>query len=198
MQTEYELFTQTSGFIIKMIDVTSLNEIKEIIYNRSIKNGLIAIDGASSSGKSQTTDELGECNNAITIHIDNYLNNNGETYIDRVQYDRLNKLISNNVEKLIFVEGICLIPIIEALNLNVTLYIYVARVSGNTGQLCDQELFDNEFLAKKTPENFFDEAPFSNYRHTQEWIDQQVRIYQKKYNPLLRTDILFKKKEQNK
>ncbi len=99
----------------------------------SKKNGLIAIDGKDGSGKSRIADRL--CSDGQFYHINlddsRYLDKHHGEYIKYINKSILLMDIQDDTDKIIILDGICILDLLSEINRVPDLHIYVKKIDKN-------------------------------------------------------------------
>ena len=89
--------------------------------------GVIAIDGDLGAGKSIAAEELSKLTQIPVVHVDDFLVPNKGCYVDSIDFSALDESI-RKLSSSVIVEGICLLDVLNGLNLTHSKYIYMERV----------------------------------------------------------------------
>jgi hypothetical protein len=103
----------------KLVDIA-----KEIKRKNAI---VVAIDGVDGSGKSTVARELSEMLGIIHIDLDDYLEKNQGGYVNFLDYESL----KNNIKQTnapIVIEGVCILAILNNLEIRHDLLVYIKRM----------------------------------------------------------------------
>lgn len=166
---------------------------------------LISIDGVDGSGKSYLSEFLVKEKGYSYIDIDgDYLIPNDGKYIEFIRYSVLKadviKLLS--LKKIIIIDGICILKILENIDLEPDIKVYVKKII--FGEWRDGRLFDyscniEDVLAAKRKEaqEFENNAAFIEGRepeilnNSEENMQDEIIRYHFEYQPENNTDIIF-------
>ena len=102
-----------------------LTELSEIT-NASI----IGIDGFKGSGKSTLSYYLGHHLRKNVLNIDDFVINNKGTYVPSIKWNELKNSI-NSLQNVV-IEGVCLLKIVDTLNIKLDYIIYCKELSKDT------------------------------------------------------------------
>jgi len=109
-----------------MRETSNISEILMVIRNGGSR--LIGIDGMNGSGKSTLASCLSKELNCLHVDIDDYIDKNLGQYVSNIHYDAVQKQLDES-KGAVFLEGVCLLAIIENLQLHLDLLIYIKRIS---------------------------------------------------------------------
>lgn len=161
---------------------------------------LISIDGKDGSGKSSLADNISIHLNGVHINLDDdkYLLKNKGVYVDYIKYDVLKEEIDVLLQnkKLIFIEGICILKIIERSKIVPELKIYAKKLT-HYGYWFDGQNFDYsrsvEEIINKDEESlkqFIGITKQIEYQN-HECIHHEVIRYHHEYKPNLNADYIY-------
>jgi hypothetical protein len=172
----------------------NMNQIKNALISR-IKECLqskqplvVGIDGASGAGKTSFAKLL--CNelNGKHIEVDSYLHQHRGEYVSHLRLEILRKDVAASVEPVSLIEGVCLLDILERIQITLDVLIYVKRVD-TAGIWVDQNLCDtSRSLAKilewlSHTESCAGKPGIAN-------LDRELATYHHKFQPVERADII--------
>ena len=188
--------------IFKEFDVFKRHIVK-LIENNDIN--IITIDGVDGSGKTTLASDISKQSSLKHIEIDDiYLVKNQGKYVDAIQYRRLKYDISwsmNNNQKLI-IDGICILEILDKINIYPDLKIYVKKIT-DYNIWHDGIKFDYsknvEVVLKQEDESLKEfikiEAELEGKKpeidKIKESIFHEIMRYHFKYQPNLKSDVIY-------
>ncbi|MCI5137221.1 MAG: hypothetical protein D3922_02125 [Candidatus Electrothrix sp. AR1] len=111
---------------------------------------LLGIDGELGAGKTTLAKMLSNSLDADCIHLDEFLNDSIGSYLQRINYSTLESILKVKKCRLI-IEGICLVAVLEKLNLNVDYNIFV-RVNYENYSMDSLDCWLIEYKSKYQPE----------------------------------------------
>jgi len=194
-----------------MIVIKEYEELKNIISNHltDTKNSIISVDGVDGCGKSTLSSRIAQdFPNIIHINLDdeNFLEQNKGGYINYIKYDFLKNTISDLIKNnnIILIDGICILEILNQINLKSSLKIYVKKLvkpefwldgtdfdySKNLEEVIKQkeeELKKFEFFIANEEKREPRDTDFSTT------IEFEILQYHFKYRPDLNSDIVFER-----
>ena len=172
---------------------------------------IISIDGKNGSGKSTLAKiisvELGFSH--IELDSDRYLEKNKGKYVNYIFYDILKKDITELLEKQksIVIEGICILQILEIIEIKPNIKIYVKRMSKDGNFWYDAKLFnyskspdeiikqEKNILQKFIRISSEIEGITFNQTPIKDSLTYEIIRYHHKYKPDLNADIIYERKE---
>ncbi len=199
-----------------MVKFQNSAKLKDFLFE-SIKSQnlqIISIDGMDGSGKSTLASYLAKHLNMyhMALDEDKYLITQKGTYVNFIRYDILETDLSEFRDKnqRIIIDGICILEILDNINIKPDLKIYVKNVKRLAASFhwFDGEIFDYsrdvEEVLKEKEDNlkvFIDMEAMMEGREPQtfeskESIFHEIMRYHFKYKPDLNADIIFERTEE--
>ena len=167
---------------------------------------MISIDGVNGSGKSYLSSFLSKKNGYSYIDIDgDYLIPNKGKYIDFIRYHELKAKITSllTVNKIIVVDGICILKVLNRIGFNSDIKIYVKKLRLDLWR--DGDLFDYhrniaDVLSEKRAslEDFENVSAYIEGRSpeindSEEDMFHEIIRYHFEYEPDINADIVFER-----
>ncbi len=188
----------------------NIDELKTEVVEQVTSKGfqLLSIDGKDGCGKSTLADFLSKDTGFIHINLDEdkYLKKNQGKYIDFIKYDILQddliSLLKN--DEIIIVDGICVLNIIDKINLNPEFKIYVKKLLSHDnwydGRNFNYSISVNEIIneKEKTLKNFIkmesklEGKSYEKYKY-QESICHEIIRYHHEYKPDLNAHVIYER-----
>lgn len=133
-----------------MLDTSNISEIITILRIPGLR--LIGIDGMDGCGKSTLASSLSKELGCPHVNIDDHIDKNLGQYVNHVHYDGLQRQL-DEAKWPIIIEGVCLLAVLEKMQLSLDTLIYVKRVS-NYGSWRDEDDYEvsediDDFMNKK-------------------------------------------------
>lgn len=185
-----------------MLQTSDISEIVRTL--EATKFRLIGIDGVDGSGKSALAKALsGELGN-IHVNLDDYLDKNRGQFVSCVKYDEVRRQLDDAKESII-IEGVCLLAVIENLEQDLDILIYVKRVSdyGSWRDEVDCDVTEDidEFVRKKKEEHRkfvrleadIEGKPVDPNDLDFPQLAEEVIRYHNRFRPHEKADIIFKR-----
>lgn len=179
------------------LETSNINDIYSYVssdINRQKNNTsrayIIGIDGFNGSGKSYLAEKIMTYLHGVLFSLDCYAGKNTGVYLNNFDYERLLKefnLINQDVRVIIF-EGICLLNILEKIDIQLDKLIYVKHFSSDgfwiDDRLCDPNITLEEALS--TIKRMETNCPpgIGN-------LEREIAKYHHIYNPIEKSQILF-------
>lgn len=187
--------------VYRNIDGLKNDALKDIESNRL---QLVSVDGKCGSGKSALADYIIKDTGFIHIDLDDdkYLHQNKCGYVEFIKYEILeNDLIRlKNSKKVIIVNGICILKILDKIKIQPELKIYVKRLS-LYGYWYDGNYFDYsrsavEIIQEEEEANmrFIEGTQVKEYEYRKTILHELIR-YHFEYKPDLTAQILYERLE---
>jgi uridine kinase len=191
----------------------SIEDVEKAIFeklnNQEIQAAIIGIDGKNGSGKSFLALNLC-CRNKNFVYFDldtHYWPSNELPYVDKIEYEMLNKNIHNtlNSNEIVILDAVCTLAILEKLSLNANVTIYIKKLDGLhlwiDGINFDYDLDLKELLASKkesSRESLELENPDLNgEKNTITDVDEDISYdvirYHHRYKPDEKADIIYER-----
>lgn len=192
-----------------MVTYRSLNKIFNYVtlcVDERRKGVVISIDGVNGSGKSYLSSFLSKKNGYSYIDIDgDYLIPNKGKYIDFIRYHELKAKITSllTVNKIIVVDGICILKVLNRIGFNSDIKIYVKKLRLDLWR--DGDLFDYhrniaDVLSEKRAslEDFENVSAYIEGRSpeindSEEDMFHEIIRYHFEYEPDINADIVFER-----
>ena len=192
-----------------MVTYRSINKIFNYVtlcVDERRKGVVISIDGVNGSGKSYLSSFLSKKNGYSYIDIDgDYLIPNKGKYIDFIRYNELKAKITSllTVNKIIVVDGICILKVLNRIGFNSDIKIYVKKLRLDLWR--DGDLFDYhrniaDVLSEKRAslkdfENVsaYIEGRSPEINDSEEDMFHEIIRYHFEYEPDINADIVFER-----
>jgi hypothetical protein len=175
-------FYKVTAEIIKLenrCQIIDKLEKRNIYRNKSV----IAIDGATLTGKSNLSYFLGSELVIKVFNLDNFVKLKQDCYTDSLSLDIVKPKVELFYRKKPFViEGVCLLKVLEKLEVKPDVLIYCRKLSQNNGAWTDEYLYD------RPDENSLREI-LKNYGG----VDAEIIKYHYKYKPFLNADFIYER-----
>lgn len=179
-----------------------LGEIISLINTKG--NFIISIDGVDGTGKSTLAKSISDAIDGLHINLDKCIDRNQGRYVDNLRFDEVLKLYNNSDKKVIIFDGVCLMKILEILDINPNLKIYVRLVKkdgfwykGHTDfnytRNVDEIINEHRNSTRKMKE-FFGEEIDEEALKFEELPDEIIR-YHHEYKPNETCDYIYERVE---
>lgn len=140
--------------------------------------------------------------NYVHINLDDYIEENRGTFVDYVDYDVVQKRVSKGKEP-ILIEGVCLLAVLEELQLNLDLLIYVKRIN-DSGVWGDEDDCDvvgdiDELMAETKQRPMIMIAVWEDNEidpddvHKYPKLHEEIIRYHHRFRPQDKADIIYKR-----
>lgn len=167
-------------------EIIKYNERAKIIGKLKERNlyknkSVIAIDGDTGTGKSNLSYFIGSKLAIKVINFDDFVSPKQDCYVNAMNLGILRQLISLFYRiKPLVVEGVCLIEILEKLNIQYDILIYAREVSETTGNWSASYRLDIE-----------DENILKRVLNECRGADVDIVKYHYKYRPFEKADYIY-------
>ena len=181
-------------------------EIKKMLNKQTIN--IISVDGINSSGKTTLAKSISEEFKIPHINIDdNFLIKKKGGFIEFIKYEELLLNIEKvlNSSKILIIDSICILEILERVKFQPDLKIYVKRlIAGDywfDGEKIDYSKSVDEIIKSDKLEiakfiSFLNNSnSISNNSDDHEYIFHEILQYHFKFKPDLKSDLTFQRKD---
>jgi cytidylate kinase len=191
--------------------IRDVNELVDLIdAKRQIEAiKIISVDGINGSGKTYLSKILCDKLDISHLNIDeHYVKKNKGSYLDFVEYEKLHKSIlkSTNDVKIVLIDAVCVLKILDNISLSSDLKIYVKRlIHGNywfDGRNMDYTRSVDEVIQedREQMKNFMElqrniegKKQNTNFKYREKSLFHDVLRYHFEYHPDLYSDIIFER-----
>ncbi len=159
----------------------------EILNRKKQKSFLIAIDGVDGSGKSSISKTLALGINATHLALDKFLRQDTGVFVEALDFNRLQIAITeagSDGNKLVIVDGVCVLAALERLKLNPDFLVYVRR-RAKSGIYGDDSYFGTDEDAARKRLNLLDHAQGKPY------LSLEILDYHRLHRPFDQADVLY-------
>lgn len=162
------------------------NELITALKNSFLDSkSIISIDGVDGVGKTTLSNKIAKELSLSNIELDDFVVENQDGYINHVDYERLlDKIISN---KPLVVEGICILQILNRIQVNPCVSVYI-KVVDRYG-FCNGQI--KYFPPDKSADEVINERKFKGFSVGYE---NDVILYHYSFMPHEKSDYIFKRK----
>jgi len=184
-----------------MLETLNISEIVTILKTTGIY--LIGIDGRDGSGNSKLASLISQELGCPHVNIDDLVDKNCGQYVNYIHYDRLLMELDDAKGPMI-IEGVCLLAVLERMDRNLDMLIYIKRVSGY-GMWRDEDDYNisediDHFMNKKKEEfqkfveidAYIEGEDTSGVSNFPRFTEEIIR-YHHKYRPHEKADIIYKR-----
>jgi hypothetical protein len=182
---------------MNLLEISSIEKLISCItsiyqrYNKvTAKAFIIGIDGYNGSGKSYIAKIISTHIHGELIHLDSYTDRGTGVYVKNIDDERLLKVyqkINKDLRAVIF-DGICLLQVLEYIDVQPDLLIYIKHYSSDgywiDDRLCDSKINLEDTLAFIKRMEPKDTSGIGN-------LDREIAIYHHTYNPIEKSQIIF-------
>lgn len=145
---------------------------------RSRDKVVIGIDGATGAGKTCLAKSFREDLGVPLLCMDDYVAKKRGAYVGCLRGKELRCAVDEALEKtgMVIVEGVCLLEILERIEVTVCVHVYVKRISA-VGLWCDFDICDQE-LSRDKPN-----------------VENEVACYHRRFLPHEQADFVYRRVE---
>jgi hypothetical protein len=118
------------------MEVASITELSRALENRGA--AIIGVDGYLGVGKTTVATRLSKQTGYSCVHLDDYLVPHKGGFVENLYLPALKTVIG---ERPIIIEGLCLLEVLERLQINADFLVYVTGISASRKDL-DKKVFD--------------------------------------------------------
>jgi uridine kinase len=159
---------------------------------------IIGIDGVDGAGKTTIAKRIGKYS-YHRISLDNYLRKKKDGYFKFLNIENLKKDINNLKNEPVIIEGVLLLKVLEAANINLNYFIYVDDNAWLVGWLED---YGGEYCGKRLDEIIAEEEKMVNRvvqatdpgskEYKMEGFRKEIFEYSFEYKPWDKADIILR------
>ena len=169
-------------------EITSLEDLKDLIPSGSRR---IGIDGINGSRKTSTANYLSDQTGIECLHIDDFLIKNQGGFLDYVRYQDLENVLA--ARETYIIEGICLLQVLEKIQTEIDLLIYLKRYHlglwADERELCVDPEDAESFLQK---ERQYAAMITGEADDTGASMSDDIVRYHSKYRPQSRAQLIYR------
>lgn len=152
---------------------------QELIGDLKLKMGsIVAIDGDVGTGKTNLSYCIGCKLIKNVVNLDDFHIPKQDRFVDAIDFDRLKQSI--NILKTPVIEGICILEVLEKLEITDYVLIYCKEISENTGNWSSAYRLD-----------ITDEKDYQKQIQQHRGLDIEIIKYHYKYRPFEKADYIY-------
>lgn len=168
--------------------------LRTVLDNLSGKSKwLIGIDGNTGAGKTWIGERLEtDLMDARLIDLDDYLEKRTGSFINALRYEDLRDALTHAADQfhVTIVAGVCLLEVLDRLDVTPDLLIYAMKVS-SAGRRSDDHLYDDTISEAVALEDVRESWKASGAIGP--FLDEELIRYHKRVRPQYRADIVFER-----
>lgn len=164
----------------EQIELKSIEGLRNRI--NEVSSGLVTFDGCMCVGKTETARTIAQALGHPVLDLDSFLVKQQGTFFQALRLRDFSTAVADALtcSQVVLVSGVCILRVLEAVNLRAALSVYVRRLSP-MGIPTDLEITDAE-----------EGALFAEDYPDIPAIFREVHAYHAKYRPLANADICYK------